>query len=189
MGTMGPGSRGVGRGQAGGEGGRQGGGQGARPGGAGVQALRGALAGQSGGKGGARAGAKGRGGRGSRWGRGSFLAFFGFGRVPQGALQNSAFSGRGPVGPGGSLGGSLAGRRSSDLGLGFPIRWSIGYLWLGGPAMGEALRLEAQPSPRGCIQFAGGYSSGSRHPSNGWVRPKQAGWEIRFKVWGFGFRV
>ena len=69
-------------------------------------------------------------------------------------------------------------------------------------AMGEALHLEAQPSPRGCIRplsngtpivhpvkvcLAAGYSSGSRHPSKGWVRPKQAGWE--FRVSGLGFRV
>ena len=30
------------------------------------------------------------------------------------------------------------------------------------------------------VCLAAGYSSGSRHPSKGWVRPKQAGWEF---VW------
>ena len=46
--------------------------------------------------------------------------------------------------------------------------------------------------PRGCIRhpvkvcLAAGFSSGSRHPSKGWVRPKQAGWE--FRVQGLGFR-
>ena len=53
-------------------------------------------------------------------------------------------------------------------------------------AMGEALHLEAQPSPRGCIRpLSNGTThcpsskGGSRHPSKGWVRPKQAGWEFR----------
>ena len=59
-------------------------------------------------------------------------------------------------------------------------------------AMGEALHLEAQLSPRSCnstmapsivhpvkVCLAAGFSSGSRHPSKGWVRPKQAGWEFR----------
>ena len=61
-------------------------------------------------------------------------------------------------------------------------------------AMGEALHLEAQPSlgasfdqspmPPPIVHpvkvcLAAGYSSGSMHPSKGWVRPKQAGWEFR----------
>ena len=29
------------------------------------------------------------------------------------------------------------------------------------------------------VCLAAGYSFGSRHPSKGWVRPKQAGWEFR----------
>ena len=29
------------------------------------------------------------------------------------------------------------------------------------------------------VCLAAGYSSGSKHPSKGWVRPKQAGWEFR----------
>ena len=29
------------------------------------------------------------------------------------------------------------------------------------------------------VYLAAGYNSGSRHPSIGWVRPKQAGWEFR----------
>ena len=60
--------------------------------------------------------------------------------------------------------------------------------------MGEALHLEAQPSPRAVFDHSpmappivhpakvcltAGSSSGSRHPSKGWVRPKQAGWEFR----------
>ena len=63
-----------------------------------------------------------------------------------------------------------------------------------------ALHLEAQPSSRGCIRPLSngtthcpsskgvsrcGCSSGSRHPSKGWVRPKQAGWEFRAGVLGF----
>ena len=32
------------------------------------------------------------------------------------------------------------------------------------------------------VYLAAGFCSGSRHPSKGWVRPKQAGWE--FRVWG-----
>ena len=36
------------------------------------------------------------------------------------------------------------------------------------------------------VCLAAGYSSGSRHPSKGWVRPKQAGWEFRVESLGFG---
>ena len=28
------------------------------------------------------------------------------------------------------------------------------------------------------VYLAAGYHSGSRHPSKGWVRPKQAGWKF-----------
>ena len=35
------------------------------------------------------------------------------------------------------------------------------------------------------VCLAAGYSSGSRHPSKGWVRPKQAGWEFGVDRAGF----
>ena len=48
--------------------------------------------------------------------------------------------------------------------------------------------------PLGWLEAGLRVSSVSDHPSNGWERPKQAGWEFRvkglgFRVKGLGFRV
>ena len=67
----------------------------------------------------------------------------------QARRQNSAFSGRGPGGSEGVPKGGFWGAPFWDLGrLGCTCGW-VGQRKL---AMGEALHLEAQPSPRGCIR-------------------------------------
>ena len=97
--------------------------------------------------------------------------FFGSGRLPppppQARHQNSAFSGRGPGGSGGEKAGHERG---------------LACTWRHSQARGAVFDQSPMAPPivhpvKVCL--AAGYSSGSRHPSKGWVRPKQAGWEFR----------
>ena len=77
------------------------------------------------------------------------------------------------------LGGVPWGRRSRDSGrvLGCSCQMELAI---------QALRALFDHSPMAPpivhpvkVCLAARYSSGSRHPSKGWVRPKQAGWEFR----------
>ena len=120
---------------------------------------------------------------------------------PQGRHQNSAFSGRGAGGSGGVPGAPRSGICTSFLGCSYQMEyrsipvagwpseswpWARPCTWRHSQALGAVFDHSPMAPPMS-IQFrclAAGYSSGSRHPSKGWVRPKQAGWEFR----GLGFR-
>ena len=55
----------------------------------------------------------------------------------------------------------------------------IVYIWPTGVAGGRAVPPDVWEEPGGALYIGTGVNSVSDHPSNGWERPKQAGWEFR----------
>ena len=134
---------------------------------------------------------------------GCFFAFFGSeGHPPPGQTPEFSIFGQGPGGSGWvSRGGVVLGIWVGGLGCSYQMEyrsipvagwpseswpWARPCTWRHSQALGAVFDHSPMAHPvKVCL--TAGYSSGSRHPSKGWVRPKQAGWEFRVK--GSGFRV